>query len=303
MPRFIHSVTVPNVAIPGGTVTTWDLPVNPLSYINLVLQWTTGTAHTTIANILGMITQIEVLFKGSAVFSANGIDAYTLARCLLVHPEHEDNMTGSTTEVRWLSIPILFGRIPFAPEEAFPASQRGALQLRITWGALHANVADLLLLVESCELPEATPTHFIKATTLTQTAVIGQMDLELPIGNRIHAIHTWQTTRASAAAWVNTIAHLEILADNTQVYFTSHFWEGARANMQYNVDPQYRLEALGVNLTDTDLACNLWLLFDVLKDGQYIFNTEGLASFVFRYDAEAADAIRVIPVEVLTVAG
>ncbi|KKL08775.1 hypothetical protein LCGC14_2572510, partial [marine sediment metagenome] len=133
-------------------------------------------------------------------------------------------------------------------------------------------------------------------------AIIGQMDLELPIGNDIHAIHTWQTTRASAAAWVNTIAHLEILADNTQIYYSSQFWEGARAKMQYHVDPQYRLGAAAANLTDTDLACNLWLLFDPLKDGQYILETAGLASLIFRYDAEAADAIRLIPVERLTVA-
>ena len=303
MARFIHSVSVPNVAIPGGTVTTWDLPVNPLSYINLVLQWTTGTAHTTIANILGMITQIEVLFKGSAVFSANGLDTYSLARCLLKYPEHEDNMTGLTTEVRWLSLPILFGRVPFSPLEAFPASQRGALQLRITWAALHADVTALLLLVESCELPEATPGQFLKATTLVQTAIIGQMDLELPIGNKIHAIHTYQTTKPAAAAWTNTIAHLEILADNTQIYYTSHFWEGARAKMQYHVVPQYRLGAAAANLTDSDLYPNLWLLFDPLLDGQYILDTAGLASLVFRYDAEAADGIRVIPVELLEVPG
>ena len=302
MGRFIHSTVVSNDAIPGGTVTTWDLPVNPLSYINLVLQWTTGTAHTTIANILGMITQIEVLFKGSAVFSANGLDTYALGRFLLSRASHEDNMTGSTTEVRTLSLPILFGRIPYDPAQAFPASQRGSLQLRITWATLHANVSLLFLLVESCELPEATPSSFLKATTLTQTAVIGQMDLELPIGNKLHALMTYQSTKPNAAAWTATIAHLEILADNTQIYFTSQFWEGARANLQYNTDPKYRLGAAAANLTDTDLYPNLWLLFDPLKDDQYILDTSGLASLVFRYDAEAADAIRVIPVEVLEVA-
>ncbi len=303
MARFIHSVVVSNEAIPGGTVTTHDLPVNPLSHINIVLQWVTGVAHTTIENVLGMITQIEVLFKGSAVFSASGLDAYALARFLLGRAEHEDNMSGSTTEARWLSVPILFGRVPYAPEEAFPASQRGALQLRITWAALHADVTNLLMLVESVELPEATPSKFLKATTLVQTAVIGQMDIELPIGNEIHALMTYQTTKPTAAAFTSTIGHIEILADNTQIYYNSHFWEGAKAQLQHWTDPIYRLEAAGAILTNTDLYPHLWLPFDVLKDGQYILETAGLASLIFRYDAEAADAIRVIPVELLTVAG
>ncbi len=302
MARFIHSVVVPNLAIPGGTVTTHDLPVNPLSHINLILQWTTGVAHTTIANMLGMITQIEVLFKGSAVYSLNGYDAYALGRFLLGRAEHEDNMTGSTTEVRWLSIPILFGRIPYTPDEAFPASQRGALQLRITWTALHANVTNLFLLVEAVEMPEATPTNFIKATTIVQTAIIGQMDIELPIGNRIHALMTYQDTKPTAAAWTNTIAHLEILADNTQIYYNSMFWEGARAQLQLWADPMYRLGAAAANLTNTDLYPYLWLPFDVRLNAEFILETAGLASLIFRYDAEAADNIRIIPVELLTVA-
>ena len=303
MARFIHSVVVPNEAIPGGTVTTHDLPVNPLSHLNLVLQWTTGTAHTTIGNILGMITQIEVLFKGSAVFSANGYDAFALGRMLLGRAEHEDNMSGSTTEVRWLSIPILFSRIPYNPEEGFPASQRGALQLRITWTALHANVTLLFLLVESAELPEASPTSFLKATTLVQTPTAGQNDIELPIGNKIHSILTYQESKPADAAWASTIAHLEILADNTQIYYTSHFWEGAKAQLQFWTDPQYRLEAAGATLTDTDLYPFLWLPFDVLKDGHYILDTEGLASLIFRYDAEVQDLVHVIPVELLAVPG
>lgn len=303
MARFIHSVPVPNEAIPGGTVTTHDLPVNPLSFINIVLQWTTGTAHTTIGAILGMITQIEVLFKGSAVFSLNGFDTYALGRFLLRRAEHEDNMSGSTTEVRWLNLPILFGRQPYAPGEAFPASQRGALQLRITWAALDADVSLLFMLVESVELPEATPTDFLKATTLVRTSTAGQNDIELPIGNRIHAVMTYQTSKPADAAWASSIAHMEILADNTQIYYTSHFWEGARAMMQYWTDPVHRLEAAGAILTDTDLYPFLWMPFDVRLDGEYILDTAGLAALIFRYDAEVQDLIRVIPVEVLAVAG
>ncbi len=301
MARFIHSVVVPNVAIVAGTVTTYDLPVNPLSHINLVLQFLGDTTEPTLANMVGVITQVEVLFKGSAVVAMSGADLYALDRYLLGRAPTEDNLVAATTSVHWLTLPILFGRVPYMPTEAFPASQRGSLQLRITWAAAFTAIDTMFLLVQSVELPEATPIQFLKYTTLTQTSAIGQNDLELPIGNRLHALMTFQTTKPTGTTFANTMNDIAILADNTQIYYTSEFWEDTRGQIQFWTDPNYRPYAAATS-TDGDIPQHNWYPFDVLKDGQYILETAGLAALILRYNADDAAAIRAIPVEVLQVA-
>jgi hypothetical protein len=301
MSRFIHSTIVPNVAITAGTVTTYDLPVNPLSHINLTLRCLNATNEATMANLLAAITTVEVLFKGSAVVSISGPDLYALDRFLLGRAPTLDNLVATDNAVRWITLPILLGRIPYLPAEAFPASQRGSLQLRITWAAAFTNFDGLYLLVQSVELPEAAPDRFLKYTTLTQTSVIGQNDIELPIGNKMHAIMTYQTTKPTTTSWNATIAEYCLLADNTQIYYTDEEWEDARGQLQLFTDPYHHIEA-GAPLTTGDVAAYLWGILDVLKDGQYILDTAGLASLILRYVADDAAAIRVIPVELLTVA-
>lgn len=301
MARFIHSVEVPNQAIAVGTVTTFDLPVNPLSHLNIILKCLeAGATAPTLYEILATMTQVEVLFKGSAIMSMSGLDLYATSRFLLGRPPWENNIETLDDQVRWLGIPLLFGRIPYMPNECFPASQRGSLQLRITWAAAFAAIDTMQLLVETIELPEASPEQFMKITTLTQTPVVGQNDLDLPIGNDIHALILFGTTKPLADADLITLNEMEVLADNTQVYYSSTFYEGVQAQHQLFVDPYLRPVVAAAG-TGQDIPQHLYLPFDVLTDGQYILNTEGLASFVFRYTSEDTEPVRVLPVEILKV--
>ena len=301
MARFIKSVEVPNQAIVAGTVDTFDLPVNPLSHLNIVLKCLeNGATAPTLANILATITQVEVLFKGSAIMSMSGLDLYAASRFITGRVPWENNLATLDNQIRWLSIPMLFGRVPYMPNECFPASQRGSLQLRITWAATFTALDTLTLLVETVELPEASPEQFMKITTLTQTAVIGQNDLDLPIGNDVASLILFGTTKPLATTDTATLNEVEILADNTQIYYSSTFFEGIQAEHQFFVQPYLRPVVAAAGLAQ-DIPQHLYLPFDVLGDGQYIMNTEGLASFVFRYNSEDANPVRVLPVEILKV--
>ncbi len=301
MARFIHSVLVPNQSISVATVTTFDMPVNPLSHINIVLKCLeAGATAPTLLNMLATISQVEVLFKGSAIMSMSGIDLYATSRFLLGHPPWENNLATLDNQIRWLSIPMMFGRTQYSPQECFPASQRGSLQLRITWAASFTALDALTLLVETVELPEASPEQFMKITTLTQTAVVGQNDLELPIGNAVHGLVLFGTTVPAGTTDTVTINDLAILADNTQIYYTSAFFEGIQAQHQQHVAPYLRPVVAAAGLAQ-DIPSHLYLPFDVLGDGQYIMDTEGLASFILRYTGGDTNAVRVLPMEILKV--
>ncbi|GAH71542.1 unnamed protein product, partial [marine sediment metagenome] len=77
--EFIHSVLAQNQDVVGNTTISYDLPVNPLSHILVTLKYTRALAASVLVPTypiaLALITKIEVLYKGSAIFSMSGADA------------------------------------------------------------------------------------------------------------------------------------------------------------------------------------------------------------------------------------
>ena len=161
------------IALTAGDVHTYDLPVNPLSFALITLKLTAeAPSATDIPNLLKvaeMLDKIEVLYKGSAVYSLSGIDC--LASGLLVNNFE-------------------------------------------SWGC------NLDMQIETVELPDASPTQFIKQTTKVATpGATGQYDIELPIGNDIDSLVINGETIPAGATNTMTIARLEILVDNINHFY------------------------------------------------------------------------------------
>lgn len=322
MASFIHSILRANAAIAADGDEVIDLPVNPLSVILLHLSPLNETAapanYAFMGALLSALDSIRVSHKGSAIVDLNGFDLAALD--LLYHRSglFQANAVRTDDDRRSLTIPIFFGRRAYLPNECFPETKKGELQLSITWDIADTGFDGLRRSIETIELPEASPEFVQKVTTLAQTfAATGQNDVDLPIGNVIRAILLWGTTGFAGAAPVPTWGQIELMKDNRQTHFSATDFEVSKAQAgllgcQYPPDQDHihGLDPTAVAYADSDRpqvavskAEHYTLLhLDPTFDDLYSLVTEGSGRVNVRCDAETADAVRVLPIERVPVA-
>jgi hypothetical protein len=323
MGQFLRQVLVQDETLNVSTTRTDDLPVNPLSVIFFTFKFTNSTATLTNYSIiraaLASISKVEVLFQGSAVVSGSLADLARMNALLIHHPPHQIRMTHTNADVRAVTIPILLGRRPYWMQECFPAVRRGELQLQTTVAAAQTGVATPILQVETVELLGASPSRFLKYTTISKTpAATGDHDMDLPIGNKIAGVLLFGTTPPSGASFNASIDQLRLLVDNVEAYYARANWE--------TLNGEIAMRALGgVQSSDLTILENLagaytqnatsdkqnvnpdffeeysFLDLDPLTDDQYLLDTKGRARIHLRINAQAADAVRVMPLELVDV--
>lgn len=320
--EFIQSILSHDEAVAVSTVPTYDLPVNPLSHILITLKYDQNLANDIggFVNILAMMSRVEVLYKGSAVFSMSGLDAYACGLFICNFESWTANNSGDDNAELSITFLVPLTRTLYSPRECFPATTRGELILQITYAAAFTNIDDARAQIETVELVGATPEQFLKMTTkaVTPTAT-GQLDIELPIGNDISDLVLWGTTKPVDDSDTVTINLMEILVDNI-----NHFYPESNFETIHNMAGQMRtvpgyhgfhthrlLEAAYAQWDDTSaviaehhvLAHHLWMPFDIFRDGMFTLHTRGASDVVLRVDAGDTNPIRCIPCEVVKSAG
>ena len=318
--EFIHSVLCQDEDVSLLNVVTDDLPVNPLSHVLITLK-TTHTQATladvaTFATDMALIDKIEVLYKGSAIFSMSGYDAYACGLLVAGFETWGINEYGTTVEERSWTICVPLGRVLYDPHECFPRTMRGELQLQVTYAALPAAYPTELVQIETVELPEASPSQYLRMTTLTATILAGgEFDVELPIGNPISELVMYHEEIPCDAADLATIAHVQILVDNMRHFYSHTNFEtlhNMAGRMRYA--PGYWGEhvhngAAALALTGSALAADhilahyLHVPFDIFRDGRYALETAGKSDVIVRIGADAVTdkGVRVIPCEIVSV--
>lgn len=317
MADFIHSILRTNSLIASDGDQTFDLPVNPLSVVLLHISplnetSTIGTFRL-LEGLLATITNVRVTHKGASVVDASATDLAVLA--MLWHRLHiwQSNAVETDNDRRSVVLPIIFGRRPYMVGECFPETKKGELQLTLTFDIAVAAVDGLRLSIETIELPDANPTTVQKVTTLSQTlAATGQNDIDLPIGNMLRAILLFGTTPFAGAAPTPTLGQLSVFKDNRQIGYTATDFETSRALLGLRGVPfppdfrhQASVNAAGAGREDTlepeigaSIDDNYTLLpFDVTDDDEFSLDTVGAGRINVRLDAEAANAVRVLPIE------
>lgn len=320
--EFIHSVLAQNESVTQGTVIPYDLPVNPLSHILLTIKQQQSEANLPVAygNMRGTIAKIEVLYKGSAVFSMSGCDALDMATLLMGFQYWGVNDCGNNNDWRTITYLVPFGRKLYWPRECYPASTRGELILHVTYGSAFAGFDEHLAQIETIELPDAAPERFLRMTTLSVTpSATGEHDVDLPIGHPISDLILFGTSIPAAAVDLASIQYVQIMVDNHRVFY-SHANFDTLHNMAglYTTPPGYwgghvhRLTAGSyAQYADTSVVIpknheceqRLRIPFDINMDGEFILETAGKSSVVCRIYAGVADAMRVIPCEIVPAAG
>ncbi len=316
--EFIHSVLAHDETIVVGTVISYDLPVNPLSHTLLTIKYAQNKANDKLlfSNVLAMISRIEVLYKGSAVFSMSGLDAYACGLLVNRFESWGMNNDGNDNDERALTLLIPHTRTLYSPQECYPRTTRGELILQITYAAAFTDIDTVFAQIETIELPDAAPEQFIKMTTLAVTpTAAGQLDIELPIGNEISELVLWGATIPAADVDTSTLDKLEILVDNINRFYaesnieTIHNMAGRQfAAPGYHGYHVHRLTAAAfaqwddtspVIPADHVISNHLHMPFDIFRDGRYALQTLGKSDVVVRIDAGDTGAIRVIPVEIV----
>jgi len=314
---FTHSVLMPNQAQAADGDVTVDLPVNPLSVIFLQLaplnETGTITTYSMLAAILGACTNVRISHKGSAVIEASCADLAVLAMLWHGVPIWQSNQSETDDERRSVIVPILFGRKPYDSNECFPETRKGELQATFTFDIAASGFDGLRFSVETIELPDASPARVQKVTTLAQTfAAVGQNDIDLPIGNMLRGILLWGTTGFTGAAPAPTIGSAELLVNNRQTHYSETDFEVGRAIsglLGRPFPPDYRHIHSGTYTTTvagdsrepmaegSKDANYLFLPLDVTGDDEHSIDTAGASRVNVRVTAEAAEAVRALPIE------
>lgn len=318
--EFIHSVMAQNEAVVAGTVVTYDLPVNPLSFILVSLNFRQDKANEALDmdNVDAMISKIEVLYKGSAIYSSNGSDLVAVGGMIAGFEPWTQNAMGTDDDYRSYTFLLPLGRKPYDPTECFPRSTRGELVLQITYQAAFTDIDGVFCQLETVELPDASPSRYLRITTLSVTpSAVGELDIELPIGNLISEVLFWGTTKPVANANVRTLTYSQLLVDNVRHYYSQTNYESWRQLAALRNRPMiahayhyHQLQAAAFaqwDFTSENLYRNDWLAehlmweLDPLRDGLYVMDTAGKSDVVARIYAGDTNPLRVLPCELVGV--
>jgi hypothetical protein len=314
---FTHSILMPNQAQAADGDVTVDLPVNPLSvvliHISPLNECSTIGNYSMFAALVSALTNLRVSHKGSAVVEASGPDLAMLAMLWHGLPIWQSNQVETDDDRRSLVIPVLFGRKPYLAGECFPETRKGELQLTMTWDIALTGLDGLRFSVETIALPDASPTTVQKVTTLAQTfGAAGQNDIDLPIGNVLRGVLLWGTTGYAGATPAPTLGSVQVMVNNRQTHYSESDFEVARAVaglMGRPFPPDYRHIHSGTYTTTvagdslepqagaSKDANYLFLPFDVTHDDEHSIDTAGASRVNVRCTAEAAEAVRALPIE------
>jgi hypothetical protein len=321
--RYLHSQPLPTRDFAASsTLGPLDLPVNPLSVVLLNFELTNTApaallTYSAIDDLLTNVTSVIIKHKGENIISGQLRDlAYINAR-IFGRKMHWDRLAQTSGGIRRITVPLGFGRKAYDPKECFPATSRGNLTLELTRGANPAGFSDLNLVVETIELIEADPEKYLKYTPQATTAVVGQFEQTLPIGNPYIALAFFDTALATLDTATSSWGQVKLLKDNVEQYFPN---SDAQTLAAYDAvagwgeDPELASHVHQINdgaaLSFSDDAVipvsqgfrgYFQMNFDPNGDGMYLLETAGAADIKLRAIGTSATAVRVTPVELVTV--
>jgi len=320
--RFIHSILAVNQAIAADGEQNYDLPVNPLSVILLHLsplnETSTIANYAAMAGLLTGLDNIRMTYRGTSVLDLTGEDLVAFLTLATRFDIRQSNMVETDDDRRSLVIPIPLSRKPYDQQECFPEVKRGESVLTCTWDIAATPFDGLRISIETIELPDATPTHFQRITTIAQTfAATGPNHVDLPIGNVIRGILCFGTTGFAGATPAPTLGELRLLLDNIEYGYSATDFEVSRAiaaltkgRLGAYSDHFHGVDASGGAQEDTQQQQHgiskfdnyTYLDYDPTEDDAYSIVTGGAGRVHLRVDAETADAARFLPIEKMEIA-
>lgn len=326
MPQILKSTMTEGRAInAAGETFDLDLPVNPLSHIDLtmlavntnVLPLTYEAIHT----MLNKYTSIAVRYRGATIIQGSAVDLLMAMAIRRIGGFAIGQLNNTITNVRALTFTLAFGRKLYDALECFPATRRGDLVLSITAAADAAGLDTHTLQIETCELLDAKPTQFVKTTTTTQAmAAAGQNEIDLPIGNKLLGVVLRPFAYPNAALQTSSFGNVALKVDNVEMSYARSQWETLHGTIHQRVPQGFDsvehihgfvdAAAGQVNTQDVELITPVsepyaYMDLDPLDDGSYALDTRGAARVHLDINSDTADGAntsRVLPIELVELA-
>jgi hypothetical protein len=299
MPARLKTVLVQNEPVASNDLKTYDLPIGPLSHLQLTIRAVQGAAEATLADFLSVLERVEVLYKGSAIISVRGSDLFALNLVLLGKAPIFENQVATANAARTLTLVVPFTRYIHSPNECFFATRKGELKLQIKIAAtLPGNISSVSLQIETVEILDANPAQYLKVTTIEKVMTSGiENDVDLPIGNVLAGVLLYSPTVPSGASFTATISKLRFLIDNLEHQYATTNWESLHAELQDKVG---HLESYDLSADFTDFKNYAFLDFYPSYFEDYLVDTKGKTRVVMKILAGDANTIRALPLELVS---
>jgi len=323
MAKFLRSICVPEQAISADGVVSFDLAVNPLSCVMLGLRPLNNTG--TLANyasyvaIASAVNRATIYYLGQSIFSMRGEDIAALNWLRHGIYPWEANPDNVDDAQRCVVLPMFLGKHMYDRKSCFPATRRGELILELDLDIADTGYDGLRLSVDTLELLGASPSEYEKKLSVYQTfAATGTNDVDLYTGNKCRGILLFGTTGYAGAAPAPTWGRIKVLLDNIEQGFHAIDWEMAIPDSALIAGRQpamgqhkHTVPGAGLGVEEStsvfDIDQNFtqynYLDYDPTRDDEFILETRGSTRFQIRAEAEAANAVRAIQIEVLSTNG
>lgn len=323
MPKFLRNIAVPEALIAADGVLQYDLAVNPLSVVLLELRPLNDTG--TLANftrpfdVCKALNRVSIMYLGQSILSMRGEDLAALNHLRYGMTPWDANNDNVDNERRCVTLPIFMGRMPLDPTECFPATRRGELVLECDFDIADTGYDGLRFSVATVEIPDAKPKQFERKVQIGQTfGATGTNDVDLYSGLKNRGILLFGTTSFDGAAPAPSWGRIRLLLDNQELSYSNADWETLMSDAAWLHMRQQSLsmhrhtyDGSSAGIAETPSMFDVgeewknyaYLDFDPFFDDAYTIDTGGGTRFQIRAEAETADAVRVVQVEVLPVSG
>lgn len=318
---FNQTVAINDQLLTADGTYSFDLPTNPLSIILVALRPLndTGTLanFNSYRNIAAALDRISVLYRGESVVGMRGEDAAALAYFRHGIMPFQGMHLDTDDFRRCVVLPIFLGRGPYDPSSCFPKTKRGDLTLEISADIADTGYDGLRISAECIELLDAKPKEYEKKVQVTQTfSATGDVDVQLPLGGPCRGLLLFGTTPFTGATPAPSWGRVRTVIDNKEIGYAATDFEVAQMmhTLWGRQPPMYDAHIHRVTTdgnAQTALATNggpisvgtgfhqyAWLDFDPTQDDAHTIDTKG-KDFRIRANAETADAVRVVPIEVI----
>jgi len=295
--QFRKTIVADSVAVAASSVTTFDLPVNPISFLTLTMRFLNVTDEATLSQVLLKLANIQVTRFGQAIFNMSGTDLQKLNMVLQRNNPILANQVATDNAARYISLRIPFSRLPLDPNEGIGATLRGELKCQITISASEADADNCAIQLEATEMLGASPKKYLKITTASITPVSGiDNDLALPIGNDYAGLFIFSTTVPTSTSFTTSAAKMKYLLDNVETDLISSNWESLHGDLLARVGHREEYDASADN---DDIANYAFVDFSPNNEDTWLVSTKGHSQSTFRFTAGDANIVRCMPIELV----
>lgn len=229
---FERTIAQPLVAIGAGADFTFDLPNQPISYIDLCFQGIADQVVTNVVNmfdILGNLQRIDVRYNGADVITLTGQELVMYALAVQGYvPTLTFQDLGNDNAFN-LVVRIPFSRTAYSLTECFPATPSGNSQARVIFTNPLTCVDSLSLEVVACRLPTAKPTQFVALDRIIRNiAVLGDNDIFLTVAYPYAGLLVFSGAIPNAGLLTATARYISLFEDSDQTRLHNIPWQHLR---------------------------------------------------------------------------